>query len=302
MPIVREGRKTFQRSVLLAVALATAAFVYLRPLTVLNAARDAYLYAIGMRGGFVRVGGHRIHYFEGGEGPPLVMVHGIASRAADGALLYRDLMRTHRVLALDLLGFGQSDKPLDAEYSVPMQAAIVRGFLDAMHVREADLMGVSMGGWIALQTAADHPERVRRLVLVSSAGLAFKTTLTERSFSPRTMDELRASFALQTDNASRIPEFVLRDFLRRRSSEVIVRRSMAWMLTERRTLEGKLGRVRMPVLLVWGTKDRIVPYALAAKMQREMPQAQLVTLDGCGHLGIVECRDRALPAIVRFLH
>ena len=78
MPIVREGRKTFQRSVLLAVALATAAFVYLRPLTVLNAARDAYLYAIGMRGGFVRVGGHRIHYFEGGEGPPLVMVHGIA--------------------------------------------------------------------------------------------------------------------------------------------------------------------------------------------------------------------------------
>lgn len=301
MPVVKEKRKAFQRSALLAVALAIAAFIYLRPLSVLYAARDVYLRAIGMRSGFVQVGAHRIHYFEGGEGPPLVMVHGIASRAADGALLYRDLTRNHRVLALDLLGFGESDKPLDAEYSVPMQAEVVRGFMDALHVRDADLIGVSMGGWIALQTAADHPERIRRLVLVSSAGLAFETTLTEHSFSPRTMDELCASFALQTDNASRIPEFVLRDFLRRKSSEVVVRRSMAWMLTQRQTLDGKLGGVRMPVLLVWGTNDRIVPYALAARMREEMPQAQLVTLHGCGHLAIVECRDRALPAIAGFL-
>ena len=295
-------RKAFQRSVIFAAALAAMAFVYLRPLTVLYAVRDSYLYAIGMRDGFVRVNGHRIHYFSGGEGPPLVMVHGIASRAADAALLYRDLMRTRRVYALDLAGFGESDQPENFEYTVPAQAEIVRGFMDAVGVREADVMGVSMGGWIALKVAADHPERVRRLVLVSSAGLAFPTTLTERSFSPETMAELRASFALQTDNASKIPEFVLRDFLRRKSSSDVVRRSMKSMLTLRDVLDGRLQRVTMPVLLVWGTNDRIVPYSLAARMQQEMPQAQLVTLQGCGHLGVVECRDRALPAITKFLH
>ena len=295
-------RKAFQRTVLCAVAAAVAAFVYLRPLSVLYAARAVYLAAIGMRSGFVRVGGHRIHYYSGGEGPPLVMVHGVASRAADMALIDRELMKTRRVYALDLLGYGESDKPEDSDYSVPTEAEVVRGFMDAMGVRNADVMGISMGGWVALKMAADHPERVRRLVLVASGGLQFPTTLTETTFSPTTMDELRASFALQSDNLSKVPAFVLRDFLRRSPSKAwIVRRSMASMLTLRDVLDGKLQRVTMPVLLVWGTRDRIVPYSVAGMMKKEMPQAELVTLEGCGHLAIVECRDRAVPAIVKFL-
>lgn len=295
-------RKVFHGSVIAAVLLAAASFIYLRPLSVAFAIRDIYLYSIGMRGDFVRVKGHRIHYFRGGEGPPLVVVHGVASRAADAALIYRDLMRTRRVYALDLLGYGESDRPRDSDYSVTTQAEIVRGFMDAAGVREVDVMGVSMGGWIALKVAADHPERVRRLVLVSSAGLQFPTTLTDTSFSPQNLDELRASFARQTDRASWVPTFVLRDFLRRSKRRAwVTRRSMASMLTLRDTLDGKLQRVRMPVLLVWGTHDRIVPFSLAARMQQEMPHAELVALQGCGHLAIVECRDRALPAITRFL-
>jgi pimeloyl-ACP methyl ester carboxylesterase len=286
-----------------AVLVTAVAFVYLRPLTVVYAARDAYLYASGMRGGFVRVGGYRIHYYHGGEGPPLVVVHGVATRAADAALIYRELMSTRRVYALDLLGYGESDKPRNSSYSVQTQAEIVRGFMDAIGVREADVMGVSMGGWIALKVAAEHPERVRRLVLVSSAGLRFPTTLTERTFTPETMDELRESLALQSDNAAKIPMFVLRDLLRRSAGRGwVVRRSMASMLTLHETLDGKLQRVTMPVLLVWGTTDRIVPFSLAARMQKEMPQAKLVALEGCGHLAIAECRARALPAIVRFLN
>lgn len=282
--------------------LAFAAVVYLRPLSLLFAARDAYLFATGMRGHHVRVGAHRVHYYAGGEGPPLVVVHGVASRAADAALLYPALMKHRRIYALDLLGYGDSDKPRDADYSVRMQAGVVRGFMDALRIQEADMIGISMGGWVALKIAADHPRRVRRLVLVSSAGLEFPTTLRETSFSPANLDELRASLALQTDNAARIPTFVLRDFLRRSKQKAwVVRRSMASMLTLRDVLDGRLQRVRMPVLLVWGTADRIVPFSLAAKMQREMPHARLVALPGCGHLAIIECRRKALPAIVGFL-
>ena len=155
---------------------------------------------------YVRVGGHRIHYLAGGKGPPLLVVHGVASRADDGAPIYRELMRTHRVYALDLLGYGDSDRPLDSDYSVTTQAEIVRGFMDAVGLREADVMGVSMGGWVALKVAAEHPERVRRLVLVSSGGLQFDTTLTPASFSPTTLDELRATLAMQTDRASIDPD------------------------------------------------------------------------------------------------
>jgi pimeloyl-ACP methyl ester carboxylesterase len=284
-----------------AILLAAALFVYFRPLTLVYLARDAYLRAIGMRSHFVQVGPHRIHYFDsGGDGPPLVMVHGVASSAADAALLYRALSRTHRIYALDLLGYGRSARPRDASYSVPMQADVVRGFMDAIALRDADMLGISMGGWIALKFAADHPQRVRRLVLVSSAGLEFPTTLHERSFSSETLDELRASIALQTDR--HLPAFILRDLLRRSKGRGwVTRRSMASMLARRDTLDGRLQRVRMPVLLVWGTRDRIVPISVAAAMQREMPHARLVRLEGCGHLAIVECRHDALRAIAQHL-
>jgi pimeloyl-ACP methyl ester carboxylesterase len=170
-------------------------------------------------------------------------------------------------------------------------------------LQQPDVMGLSMGGWIALKIAAEHPERIRRLVLVSSAGFEFKTTLHERSFSARTIPELKASLAMQTDRADMIPMFVLRDILRTSKKKAwIVRASMRAMLSTRRELlDGKLQRVRMPVLLVWGTKDRIIPFSLAARMQHEMPQATLVPLEGCGHLAIIECRADALPPIVKFL-
>jgi len=278
------------------------AFAYLRPLSVVFAIRDVYLRAIGMRGNDVRVGGHRIHYLAGGKGPPLLVVHGVASRADDGAPIYRELMRKHRVYALDLLGYGDSERPRDSDYSVTTQAEIVRGFMDAVGLRETDVMGMSMGGWVALKVAAEHPERVRRLVLVSSGGLQFDTTLTPTSFSPTTLDELRATLAMQTDRASLIPTFVLRDFLWRSKEKAwVVRRSMASMLEGRDMLDGKLQRVTMPVLLAWGTKDRIVPYSVSARMKEELPQAELVTLEGCGHLAIIECRAHAVPAIERFL-
>jgi pimeloyl-ACP methyl ester carboxylesterase len=284
------------------LAIGMMAAVYFRPLTVFALARDVYLRAIGVQSRFVEIGPHRIHYLTGGEGPPLLLVHGVGSRAADAAPILRPLMKHRRVYAFDLLGYGESDKPADAEYSVAMQTEFVRRFAEAMGIGQSDVIGVSMGGWLALKYAAEQPERVRRLVLVSSAGLAFPSSLHERSFSAETLDELRESLSLQTDRAGMIPDFILRDLLRQsRKRSWIVRRSMRSMFTGADLLDGRLGAVRMPVLLIWGTSDRIVPFSLAARMQGEMPHATLVPLTGCGHLAIVECRREAIPPIVEFL-
>lgn len=291
-----------RRALLIVTILAIGTFAYLRPMSVYFGARSLYLTAIGVRGHDVQVGPHKIHYLVKGDGPPLVLVHGVAMRSHDWAPLYRTLARTHRVYALDLLGYGDSDKPKDAEYSVATQAAVVRGFMDAMKIEHADVVGVSMGGWVALKLAAGHPQRVRRLVLVSSGGFAFKTTLDERAFSAQSIPELRASLLLQSDRADLLPRFVLRDFLRlSREKAWVVRSAMRSMLKGDEVLNGKVERVRMPVLLVWGTADRIVPFSVAAAMQQEMPQATVVPLKDCGHLAMIECRAEALPPMVEFL-
>jgi len=143
---------------------------------------------------------------------------------------------------------------------------------------------------------------VKRLVLISSAGLAFASTLTETSFSATTIEEQRRSFRLQSDLAPRFPDFILRDFLRlSRKKAWIVRASMRSMLERQDLLmDGKLQRVGMPVLIIAGTADRIVPFDVALRLKREMPHATLVPLPGCSHLAMVECRAPTLRAMNAF--
>lgn len=293
---------TKKRAALLLIIAAALLFAYYRPLTVFFAARKVYLLAIGMREDSVQIGAHRIAYIAGGEGPPLVLVHGVAMRGDDWAPLLRALTRSHRVYAIDLLGYGNSDKPDPGDYSIAAQTDIVRGFLDAKRIASADVIGVSMGGWIAAKLAAEHPSRVRRLVLVSSAGFAYPTKLGESSFSPMTLEQLRESLRMQTDRADQLPDFIARDFLRRsRQKSRVVRASMKAMLTGSDVIEGKLQRVQMPVLILWGDRDRIIPFEVGQRMHRELPHARFVRLGGCGHLALIECRERVLPEIDRFL-
>lgn len=290
------------KRLILIVVVALVAVIYFRPLAVFDAVRHAWLFAHGFRGHTVMVGRWHIHYLEGGDGPPVVAVHGLASRGADWAPLLPDLARSHRVYAIDLLGYGESDKPQDADYSIAAEADVVRGFLDAKQISQADVVAVSMGGWIALKLAAGHPERVRRLVLFDSAGLAFPTTLTVDSFAPRDIRELRQLIALQTDRGGLMPDFVARDFLRvNREHAWILRRQMESMLSRRDLMDGKLGTVTVPVLLLWGTADQLTPIGTGRRMQRELPHARLIELGGCGHLAIVDCRAEAYPAVISFL-
>jgi len=295
-------RLSAQHSALIAI-IAIVLFAYARPLTLVHAAAHILLLRAGMYAHYVDVDGHRLRYFVGGDGPPLVLIHGLGSSSEDWSLIVRDLTRAHRVYAPDLLGWGGSDKPRDGDYSVAAQTELVRGFLDAVHLGRADVGGISMGGWVALRLAATHPERVQRLVLIDSIGLDFPTTLDESAFAPATMDEARHLLWLQSDDFGRLPDFVVSDFLRRaRRESWILHASMRAMLTRRDVLDGKLQRVTMPTLIVWGTADRLARPSLAARLHRELPQSQVVMIPGCGHLAVIECRAKAMPAIAQFLN
>jgi len=278
---------------------------YFRPLMVFGAVLRASIFAHGFRGRETRVepysGNWRIHYYTGGDGPPVVLVHGLASRGDDWASFLPTLARHHRVYALDLLGYGSSDRP-HVDYSIALETDVVRGFLDSLHIERTDLVGVSMGGWIALKLAAEHPERVRKLVLIDSAGFNFPTTLTADSFTPHNIEELQKLIDLQTDRAPHIPAFVARDFLRvNREHAWVLKAQFTSMLSRRDLMDGRVSRVTMPTLLLWGTRDLLTPYSLGVRMQRDLPNATLVPLNGCGHLAIVDCKQAAWSAIDRFL-
>jgi len=292
-----------RRSLLLlaALLLLLIAFFILRPVSVLATVATAALRLRGIESRYVQLGPNRIHYFVGGTGEPLVLVHGLGSRALDFALLMPGLAREHRVYALDLLGYGDSDRP-EVDYSVSLQTGVLRQFVDTLRLERVDLAGLSMGGWIALAFTAESPDRVRRLVLLDSAGMNFTPSFDVRLLSPRTMADMQAMEKLMTTRANRIPTFFSRDVLRLlREESWAIQRTVANMMTGRELLDGKLGDVTMPVLLIWGKQDVVTPVFVGEAMHREMPQSVMVVLDGCGHITPIECHDHVLAEMQRFL-
>jgi pimeloyl-ACP methyl ester carboxylesterase len=232
------------------ILLSLGALLYWRPVATINAFQSGVLRLRGYKSAYAQVGTYRVHYLVGGDGPTLLLLHGHPSQALEWAPILPQLARLRRVIAIDLLGYGKSDAP-NIDYSVATQTEMVTRFLNVLGIPETDVLGFSMGGWVALKFAADHPERVRRLVLVDNAGLKFSTPITAESYVPKTLAEFRELEAVQSNR--RLPDFVARDVMRMLQAKAwVFRRVGASALTYRDALDGKLTNVRMPVLLVWG--------------------------------------------------
>lgn len=299
------GPRRRLRGVLAAIfglVLCLGTVFYWRPFWVIDQVTRAWLRAEGVRGAYVRLDSYRIHYLAGGEGQPLVLVHGLGGSAQDWALLMPSLMRHgYRVYALDLLGFGRSERP-NVDYSIALQTDLLNQFFVSQHLTQADLGGWSMGGWVALNFTLAHPERVRRVFVDDSAGIDFTLGWDSALFHPATLEQSQQFLALLTPQASRIPRFIARDMIRQmRPGAWVVDRAMKSMRGGADLLNGKLEAVQAPVLIVWGKLDVLVPLFCGQEMHREMPQSSLAVFDGCGHLAPVECRDRVLPETIHFL-
>ncbi len=288
--------------VVLLVALILLA-IWNKPLWVLDRVTQARLSLSGMRSAEVRLEDHRIHYLVGGEGEPVLLVHGLGSRASDWSGLIPSLVHSgHRVYAIDLLGYGDSDKPADASFSIADQARLVEDFMQAEHLNHVDLAGWSMGGWIAMVVATDEPQRIAKLVLLDSAGLRFQPAFDTQLFTPATLGQLHSLMTLLTPDMRPVPGFFAKALLARSLEDRwVIRRSVESMLTGQSLLDGKLQKLTMPVLIVWGKQDALTPLSLAYQLHAGVPHSSLEVFDGCGHLAPGLCASRIAPHLTSFL-
>ncbi len=300
---MRFDQKRFVIFLLLLVSVAGIA-VWRNPLWLVDRQIDASLRFHGVRSHFVTVDGYKMHYLVGGSGRPLLLVHGLGSRGEDWANLIPQLIAGgNRVYALDLLGYGLSAQPKDKEYSITEEAILVEGFLDSQHLQQVDLAGWSMGGWIGMRVALDQPERVRRLVLLDSAGLRFKLGFDPALFQPSSLTDLAELEDLLIPHPHRLPRFVAMAMLRR-GDQIgwVVRRSVQSMMTGQDLLDGKLASLTMPVLIGWGDKDKLIPISVGYALHAQILQSVLDVYEGCGHLAPGQCIDQVGPSVVDFLN
>lgn len=251
---------------------------------------------------FAQVRDLRIAYREGGVGrDAVILIHGLCSATFTWQDVFETVATRHRTIALDLKGYGASDKPA-SDYHLDTQADVVLGLMDELEIERVALVGNSMGGAIALRVAARWPDRVTRLVLADPA--VYSSHLRSRlvrwllgwngwlgrvtafhtlrllarspSFIESRMREIYGR--METITPERVAAYhrLLNDPACQRA---IVATLQAWDL---RAVERDLHLVHQPTLIVWGRHDRLIHPHFGERLVRDLPQAELKFLD-CGH-------------------
>ena len=291
----------------LAGVAALGVSIGLRPLSCIDAAIRLDLWRAGVKSSYVSVNGVRMHYFEaaakgGGAGTPVVLVHGLGARGEDWGKMIPGLAAAgFHVYVPDLPGYGRSGRP-DVSYTMAYQEAAVRGYMQAMQLAQADVLGWSMGGWVVMRLAAEHPEMVNRLVLLDSAGVYFPLEYETSLFTPTDAAGLNTLMSRLTPKKVKLPKFIARDFLRRGAKNAwVLQRTLAAMKTGKDLMEFRLGEIKAPTAVLWGAQDELIPPAAGRKIAAGVAGAVFVPIEGCGHLAPVECVSQVLPATVDFL-
>lgn len=290
-----------------ALLLFAGVVIYCYPLWVQDQVIRFHLWRSGVRSEYIDAGGYRVHYFEalppdGVTGTPLLLVHGLGARAEDwGAMMPALAAHGFHVYALDLLGYGRSPKP-NVSYSISMEEAAVVQFMQAVHLSRADVGGWSMGGWIVMKLALDHPELVDRLVVYDSAGIYFPATFGPELFTPDDVAGVRKLIATLTPNKIVVPEFAAKAMARKLQKNAwVVRRSLASMVSGVDLLDFRLHGIEEPTLIVWGAEDALIPLSVGETLHANIPNSVMDVIDGCGHLAPAECSKPVTEGTLEFL-
>ena len=272
-----------------------------------------------MQEGYAQISGLRTHFFEAGDAqrPAVVLLHGLGNAASSWKRNVDALGQAFHVIAPDLPGHGWSDKP---RLKDPLASGtrFLAALLDHFGIAKAHLVGSSMGGIIAIQFAMAPPPRVERLVLVDSAGLGRDMAPFLRALTVPLLDRLVVRYSRRSveafldfviyNKSAITPELVqdMTDARMQPGARDFWLRTLRWGasvfgLRRRVILIDSLSQLHVPVLLLWGDHDRVLPPRLAHQAVPRLPGAQLHVFHDCGHWPHVEYPDEFNRLVMGFL-
>ncbi len=239
-----------------------------------------------MHSKLIKVGKLDIHYFTGGNGDPLVVIHGGGSGAGAWLQSMTELCGHYKIYVPDLPGFGHS-QPMEGSEGISEFVEFLEDFTRSLGLKRFHLVGHSLGGGIALRYALKFPHRVGKLVLVSSMCLGKEIALWVRFLSSSVFFRSLGVAAAAVMGAVKRLVFLVYAPLRFANplprTKINLGTSMTTFKEQTTVLVSRLSELMMPTLLVWGANDGIVPVSHAYAAARLIPDCQLHVIDGCGH-------------------
>jgi pimeloyl-ACP methyl ester carboxylesterase len=268
------------------------------------------------RGNFRKINNLNIHVLAVGNGTPVVLIHGFMGMAYDWRFNIRELGKHFSVYALDLPGFGYSDKPLNYDYTSNGYAEFIASFLNAYRIERAVLVGNSMGGQIALMAGLKYPDRVTGLVLIDSGGyphsvefLPFKLlevpVIGEISMAliNRTIIKIMLKRDIYFDGSFATDE-VINNYHNvygtvnaRKMPPTIMRKIMK----DEEYIASNLENIKCPTLIIWGAADRVISPSRAEMFRIDISGASTLIIPQAGHMPQIEKSEVVNKAVIDFL-
>jgi pimeloyl-ACP methyl ester carboxylesterase len=260
---------------------------------------------------FLEIEGTRVRYTDRGEGPPVVLLHGFASSLETWVTVAPVLEKKHRVITLDLKGFGWTDRP-EGDYSPAAQARLVFGLLDARGVEQAAVVAHSWGSSVALSMALARPDRVTRIALYDA--WVFEEQLPSFflwSRSPGMGEVLFGMFYTERPDEKMARAFydqryvshaLVTDVERALERPGTVAAALAAVRGQRfAEVQPRYRTIAQPTLLLWGREDEVTTLPFGERLARELPGARLVVYPRCGHFPMIEAASASTAELASFL-
>lgn len=262
---------------------------------------------------FLQLGDQLVHVEQRGQGEPVVLLHGFGGSTYAWRKVIPTLAQSYRVIAIDLNGFGYTERPRDfASYTREGQEALVLGVMDELGIGKAHIMGHSYGGGLTLFLASRHPERLLSIVLVDSSAPTYANDRRSRIASVKPLAWLGLRYLLRPSSVRKsltasfydpslvTPELVQEYYDRLRVEGVMD--AFYGLTAPVKTPQPavKLEEIKLPTLVVWGKNDTLVSVEAGTWAAAQL-QAELVVFDQTGHVPMEERPDELLAAVLPFL-
>jgi pimeloyl-ACP methyl ester carboxylesterase len=260
----------------------------------------------------VEIFGQKIQYLEAGaaSNPAVILLHGLGGDMSNWAMTIPALSGKYHVYVPDQIGFGKSDKPV-TNYRVAMLVEFLDVFCKKLGVQKPTIVGNSLGGWTAAAFAIAHPENVDKIVLVDAAGYTSKrwggpemTKETLAALNPSTTEGFKRLFGVILYNKAMLTDQFVENALTnklKRGDGYTINSFIESFVRGEDFLDGKTKEIKAPTLVIWGKNDGLTLLGMGKAFAEDIPGAQLVVIDNCGHVPQMEKPAEFNSALLKFL-
>lgn len=260
-----------------------------------------------MQESFVQVDGNKIRYLESGNSKNiLILVHGLGASAERWNNVIPSFAKHYHVIVPDLIGYGYSDKPI-VDYTPDFFSVFLGNFFDALGIKCPNVIGSSLGGQIVAEYASENPRNIEKLILVSPAGAMKQSTPALDAYIMAALypnpQSAKNAFELMESSGNEVDDVIVKGFIERMQ---LPNAKLAFMSTvlglkNSEIITPKLHMIQCPTLLIWGSKDPVIPIQHAEYFASYIADCRFHIMDGCGHTPYVQEPETFSSIVLKFL-